>query len=160
VVIASAGNSGPEPMTIGVPGNTPYVVTVAAITGSYTPQDATDDRLANEHPEVFAGSNDLTLSGTTQAAAVVSGVVAQMLSVHPDLSADDVKCRLKSTGRMATGPDSDLLYSVFQQGSGLIDAYAAFHGDEAGNYVVMTSDGVLWNMTESGVEASAWVPQE
>ncbi len=28
VVVASAGNTGPEPMTIGVPGNVPYVITV------------------------------------------------------------------------------------------------------------------------------------
>ena len=28
VVVASAGNAGPEPMTIGAPGNVPYVITV------------------------------------------------------------------------------------------------------------------------------------
>jgi serine protease AprX len=32
VVVVSAGNTGPDPMTIGVPGNTPYVVTVGAMT--------------------------------------------------------------------------------------------------------------------------------
>ncbi|HYM27377.1 MAG TPA: S8 family serine peptidase, partial [Steroidobacteraceae bacterium] len=30
VVVAAAGNRGPEPMTVGVPGNVPYVVTVGA----------------------------------------------------------------------------------------------------------------------------------
>ena len=37
VVVASAGNRGPAPMTIGVPGNVPYVITVGAVTDNYQP---------------------------------------------------------------------------------------------------------------------------
>ncbi len=33
-VVAAAGNRGPSPMTIGVPGNVPYVITVGAIKGA------------------------------------------------------------------------------------------------------------------------------
>ena len=47
IVVASAGNRGPEPMSIGVPGNVPYIITVGAMTDSFTPQDITDDRLAS-----------------------------------------------------------------------------------------------------------------
>jgi len=43
VVVASAGNTGPEPMSVGVPGNTPYVITVGAFTDSRTPLDYGDD---------------------------------------------------------------------------------------------------------------------
>jgi serine protease AprX len=43
VVVAAAGNEGPEPMTIGAPGNTPYVITVGAVTDSWTPSDRRDD---------------------------------------------------------------------------------------------------------------------
>ncbi len=43
VVVASAGNNGPTPMSIGVPGNTPYVITVGAFTDNYTPSDFGDD---------------------------------------------------------------------------------------------------------------------
>ena len=46
VVVASAGNTGPGAMTIGVPGNVPYVITVGAMTDNFTPDDPTDDRLA------------------------------------------------------------------------------------------------------------------
>ena len=46
VVVASAGNSGPTPMTIGVPGNVPYIITVGAMTDNYTESDASDDKLA------------------------------------------------------------------------------------------------------------------
>ncbi len=47
VVVTSAGNKGPDAMTIGVPGNVPYVVTVGAMTDNYTPGNATDDRLTS-----------------------------------------------------------------------------------------------------------------
>ncbi|MBN1936537.1 MAG: S8 family serine peptidase, partial [Anaerolineae bacterium] len=43
VVVASAGNTGPDPMSIGVPGNTPYVITVGAFTDNRTPSDYDDD---------------------------------------------------------------------------------------------------------------------
>ena len=46
VVVVSAGNSGPLPQTVGVPGNVPYVITVGAMTDSYT-NSALDDRLAS-----------------------------------------------------------------------------------------------------------------
>jgi serine protease AprX len=43
VVIASAGNDGPKPLSVGVPGNTPYIITVGAFTDNYTPNDLGDD---------------------------------------------------------------------------------------------------------------------
>ncbi len=43
VVVASAGNGGPAPLSIGVPGNTPYIITVGAFTDNYTPTDFGDD---------------------------------------------------------------------------------------------------------------------
>ena len=45
VVVASAGNNGPFPMSVGVPGNVPYVITVGAVTDRYTPGGRGDDRL-------------------------------------------------------------------------------------------------------------------
>jgi serine protease AprX len=47
VVVTSAGNKGPDPMTVGVPGNCPYVITVGAMTDNYTPEILTDDLLAS-----------------------------------------------------------------------------------------------------------------
>ena len=126
VVVASAGNKGPEPMTIGVPGNVPYIITVGAITDSYTPYQKADDKvagfssagptlegfvkpelvapgghmiglmsmdsqLASEHPEFHDGGLYFEMSGTSQATAVVSGVVAQLLTDDPTLTPDQVK---------------------------------------------------------------------
>ena len=47
VVVVAAGNEGPNPMTIDVPGNVPYVITAGALTDNYTPYNLTDDRLAS-----------------------------------------------------------------------------------------------------------------
>ena len=46
VVVASAGNDGPDPMTIGVPGNVPYIITVGAMTDSFTETNFNDDKIA------------------------------------------------------------------------------------------------------------------
>jgi serine protease AprX len=45
-VVTPAGNDGPGPMSISVPGNTPYVITVGAFTDNYTPDDWGDDYIA------------------------------------------------------------------------------------------------------------------
>lgn len=42
-VVAAAGNQGPDAMTIGVPGNTPYIITVGAMSDNYTPNNTADD---------------------------------------------------------------------------------------------------------------------
>lgn len=212
VVVASAGNKGPDPMTIGVPGNVPYVITVGAMTDEGTPYFGEDDRLATfssagptvegfvkpdvvapggnviglmnngahqitiDHPEFMFSHGDsddyFTMSGTSQSAAVVSGVVALLLDLFPTLTNDEIKCRLVSGALPALDDDGNLAYSVFQQGAGLVHAYSAakqssddcanvgmdiaadlagkvhYGGranvDEGGNYYVMDLDGYLW----------------
>jgi serine protease AprX len=157
VVVASAGNTGPDPMTIGVPGNVPYIITVGAMTDDYTPEVMNDDKLASfssagptyegfvkpevvapgghlpglmwfdtqiaiDHPEYHDGGRYFQMSGTSQAAAVVSGVVALMLTEQPWLTPDQVKCRLMDGARSARKSDNTLAYSVFQQGAGVVNA--------------------------------------
>jgi len=113
IVVVAAGNGGPDPMTVGIPGNVPYVITVGAMTDNFTPDDRTDDKLATfsaagptfegfvkpdllapgghmlgqmppyawlplEHPKYVHHVNDyFTMSGTSQATAVVSGVLGR-----------------------------------------------------------------------------------
>ena len=113
------------------------------------------------------------MSGTSQSAAVVTGIVALMIEVDPWLTPDEVKFRLQAASHPAVGGDGTLLYSVFQQGAGLVDAYAAvrptvtgfanqgldieadlsgqahFRGranrDADGNYYLEGLDGFMWN---------------
>jgi serine protease AprX len=47
VVVAAAGNAGPNPQTIEVPGNVPYVITVGAMTDNYTPWSPSNWKLAS-----------------------------------------------------------------------------------------------------------------
>ena len=168
VVVVAAGNFGPSPMTIGVPGNVPYVITVGAVTDSYHPLQPSQYKLASfssagptyegfVKPEVvamgghilaYAPNNgtlaeefpqwvtlpwdDFTMSGTSMAAAVTSGVAALMLEVSPSLSPDDVKCRLMSGAHPAVKSDGTLAYTVFQQGSGLVNAHGAVYSTASG----------------------------
>ena len=160
VVVASAGNNGPEPMTIGAPGNVPYVITVGAMTDNVTPLDWTDDALASfssagptaeafikpelvapgghirglmpadgkvakKHPHWHDGDSYYTMSGTSQAAAIVSGAAALLLQQQPTLTPDDIKCRLLGNSRAAIDDEGQPAYSVFQQGMGMLDVEAA-----------------------------------
>ncbi len=63
----------------------------------------------------FGGTTYAKGSGTSQAAAVVSGVVALLLQAHPEMSPDQVKALLKSTARPLTGAPANA------QGAGLVD---------------------------------------
>ena len=73
-----------------------------------------------------------TMSGTSQAAAAVSGVAALVLYNNPGLTPDQVKCRIIASGKPAVNADGTLAYSVLQQGTGLVDAEAAreWHGQQ------------------------------
>jgi len=65
------------------------------------------------------------LTGTSQSAAVTSGVVALLLQSEPTLTPDEVKCKLIATAQPGVQSNGKLIYSVFQQGAGLISAVNA-----------------------------------
>jgi serine protease AprX len=169
VVVAAAGNGGPNPMTVSVPGNVPYVLTVGAFTDNYTPEDWSDDFLAEfssagptldafAKPDLLAPGAHITstmlpgsyiarhheanwvdglyfaMAGTSQAAAVVSGAAALAIANNPNLAPDQVKYRLMVTALpWINAEQTDVLYSVWQQGAGRLNAYdAALAGDVDG----------------------------
>jgi hypothetical protein len=75
------------------------------------------------------------MAGTSQAAAVVTGVVALMYQQNPDLTPDEVKYRLMITAMPMIESGVDLAvakanYSVFQQGAGRINAPDAVFATE------------------------------
>jgi serine protease AprX len=97
---------------------------------AYAPDNGT---LAHQYPSWFTEPySDMTMSGTSQAAATVTGVVALMLQVNPSLTPDQVKCRLMSGAHPAVNASGDLAYSVFQQGAGLVDAHDAAYSTATG----------------------------
>ena len=160
IVIAAAGNEGPEPMTVGSPGNLPYIITVGAITDSWTEDDRSDDylpdfssrgptptghikpdivaygghmaglvgpntKLAREFPEYLMDDQSFVMTGSSQAAALVSGLAALLIQAEPDVSNDDIKCMLMSSAEPAISADGRLAYSPFLQGSGLVNVSRA-----------------------------------
>jgi serine protease AprX len=90
--------------------------------------DGTKMSIPLAHPEfATADKSQFVMSGTSQAAAAVSGTVALMLQAQPLLTPDQVKCKLMSSARAAVDATGKLAYSVFQQGAGMINAYAAVY---------------------------------
>jgi subtilisin family serine protease len=159
-VVAAAGNEGPDPMSIGSPGNLPYIITVGAVTDSWTPSDKDDDyipdfssrgptpsahikpdivapgghitgltrpgsSLTQQHPEYMLSTGELVMTGSSQATAVVAGLAALLLQLEPDLTPDDIKCKLMSSAEPAINKDGLLAYSPFQQGHGYVNASRA-----------------------------------
>src|SRR5258708_24600305 len=94
---------------------------------------ASGSYLANIDPlSMLLTENLFTMSGTSMAAAVTTGVVALMLQSDPALTPDGVKCRLLASSRPAVTAQGKLAYSVFQQGAGLINAVAAVNSSATG----------------------------
>jgi subtilisin family serine protease len=126
ILVAAAGNAGPNSRPL-YPAAFPGVIAVTA-----TDQDDRIFRAANRgnHIAVAAPGVDLWLptpdnnyrltSGTSFAAAIISGLVALMLERNPRLSPDDVRNVLMATARDLGPAGLDP-----QFGAGLVDAYQA-----------------------------------
>lgn len=125
VLVAAAGNNGPK-APYGYPAAFDGVLAVTAT-------DARDQLMpqANRGPYVFisapgvemvapSGAGTDVVTGTSFAAAIVSGAIANMLHVAPERSADSIEKALASTARDlgGHGRDSDFGY-------GLLNAKAA-----------------------------------
>ncbi len=165
VVVVASGNGGPAPMTIGVPGNNPYVITVGAFTDNYTPNDWSDDYItpfsasgptldgfvkpdvvapgahmvstmmpfsviAKNHDANKISPHYFSMAGTSQAAAVVSGVASLILSKNRELTPNQVKYRLMYSSLPWVDIDTtEALYSMWQQGAGRLNAPDAVFGE-------------------------------
>ncbi len=70
------------------------------------------------------GQDYSEISGTSQAAAMVSGIAALIISNDPYVTPNDVKCRIMQAATPATS-NGMLSYSPFAQGAGLVNAYNA-----------------------------------
>jgi subtilisin family serine protease len=88
----------------------------------------TYSKIAVDHPTYMNNGDFFTMSGTSQSAAVVSGVAALVLYKYPGLTPDQVKCRIIASGKPALDNKGKLAYSVLQQGTGLVDAERAVNG--------------------------------
>lgn len=134
VVVAAAGNEGPDSGTINAPGEAALAICVGAVTSSNLIPDfssrgpTVDDRVGVDL--VAPGVNIVSLyynntsgyvrmSGTSQATPHVSGAVALLLSYNRSLTPSTVKAALMATA-------VDLGEDPYAQGCGLVNASAAY----------------------------------
>lgn len=141
VVVAAAGNSGPEMQTIKSPGVSSKIITV----GGFDDNRIDDENFKEEFfeianfssrgpafkrfkPDLVAPSVDIkscglnkaytTLSGTSVATPMIAGMVALMLEKEPHLKPDEVKRKLISKCRAITFNKNleGFGYPVFEEG--------------------------------------------
>ncbi len=147
-VVVAAGNDGRNEFKLGMPAQNPYVIAVAGaelangkwrVPAWATSGDGTRNpdlaapgtsivslrspgsRIDVEHPEGYVSEHLFKGTGSSQAAAVVSGAAALLLSARPNLTPDQVKALLSGTadGQAITPKDAR------KSGSGLLRVAAA-----------------------------------
>lgn len=121
VVVTSSGNTGPDPMTVGVPGNVPYVITVGAMSDNYSPYGRQDDFLTH-----FSSAGP-TLEGHVKPDVMAPG--AHMLGIVPAGSYLDETYGEENSFEF--GPDDQPLGDNFFVMSGTSQATAVVAGAAA-----------------------------
>jgi serine protease AprX len=77
--------------------------------------------LGTQYPNAIFGGRFLRGSGTSQAAAIVSGIAADLLSARPNLTPDQVKALLTGTAARISSPNPNYV------GAGLVQLPAALN---------------------------------
>ncbi|HEY4142521.1 MAG TPA: S8 family serine peptidase [Pseudolabrys sp.] len=131
VLVAAAGNEGAKSPPM-YPGADPNVIAVSATDaddlileqsnrGNYIAVAAPGSQIMVAIPD---GGYEMS-SGTSHAAAEVSGIVALMLEHKPGMTPDQARATLLATAKDIGAPGRDPLF-----GAGLVDAYAAITAGE------------------------------
>ncbi len=146
VVVTAAGNEGADANGISAPANDPYVIAVAGVEatadGFVVPDWASSGDGQRDpdfaapgahieslrapgsnadlnHPEGYVDEETFRGSGSSQSAAVVSGVAALLLDARPELTPDQAKSALASSTSFIVGASPQII------GSGVVRADAA-----------------------------------
>lgn len=124
IICCSAGNNGPAPDSVTAPGNCKNIITVGSYDGkSFSSAGALTPLITK--PEIVAPGYQILSTkpyhgyqiknGTSMSVPFVSGAIALLLQLNPDLSNEEVKLHLMNTAK----PLSRLPYNM--QGAGALD---------------------------------------
>lgn len=117
IVVAAAGNSGPNERTIKSPGNNPYIITVGALDTSNMQIADFSSRgptIYGHKPDLIAPAVDITscsnsnipytnMSGTSVATPIVAGICADIKSRWPKMTNNEIKSFLLKNCSPITG---------------------------------------------------------
>ncbi len=88
----------------------------------------TTDVLNYQMVKPIAAFRYYRLSGTSMAAAQISGIAALVLQANPTFTNDQVKGRIMATARAAVDANGLPVYSIWEQGAGLVNTQQAVLG--------------------------------
>ena len=134
VLVAAAGNREQGDLTVSMPGNIPGVIAVSGLTrdGRFSPDSvrgpevvlaAPMEDILTPRPYSMSRNGYAVASGTSDSAAIVSGIAALVIARYPDLDAANVVNRLIRSAGDEGAAGRDELY-----GFGAIDPVAALTG--------------------------------
>jgi len=161
VICNSLGNSGPDPGTLGAPGDAYDVLSCGAVNSSWSLADFSSRGPTYDgrtKPEVCAmgvstycatasgDSNYDYKNGTSLSTPLVGGGVALLLSANPSLTPYQVMDALKSTANNASSPDNNY-------GWGIINLQKAY--DWGANFTADTTIGSM-GLTVSFTDSSTY----
>ena len=181
LVVASAGNRGPDGGTVNKPGDDPFVLTVGAADNHGTPDRSSTtvapfsswgspggfmkpdvvapgitivsirdsgSTIDVAYPDARMGDSYFKGTGTSQAAAIISGVAALMFQANPSLTPDLAKGALMKTAfRNAS-------YKWPTAGAGLVDVGSAIQAVTHIGGVTPANLGVVPSTGTGSLEAS------
>jgi Subtilase family len=131
VLVAAAGNAGPKAAPL-YPGADPDVIAVTATDDNDSLLDSANRgqyvAVAAPGVQILAlapADSYAVTTGTSVAAAHVSGVAALLLQHEPDLKPGDIRSILKTTAKPLGAPDDHVEF-----GAGLVNAYRAVTSPE------------------------------
>jgi serine protease AprX len=103
--------------------------------------------LDTEHPAARVGDSYFKGSGTSQAAAIVSGVAALMIQSNPSITPDVLKATLVGTAKKMGGL---LSLGAVGSGAGLVDATAAVNASVANTFASKPANRGLLSLRSTG----------
>jgi hypothetical protein len=127
VMVASAGNWGPNPTTIGAPADADMLIAVGAVdldrvVTDFSSRGPTFDgrikpdvaALGHDNWVVAPGTPDAYVqgNGTSYAAPLVAGVAALLKQAYPELTAADMHALLTGTATQSSMPDNAMGYGI------------------------------------------------